>query len=179
MKKILVLAVLLPLAACQGTARTAPAASAGCGTRHGCGTQDLAGGSPKPPPSATAACGDRHGCGTQDLAGPDQRCPAAAPAPAPDPDLRSVLMTDRLPWPTVTLAVGQTVTARVTGTAQVTALAAAKPAVACRLSTALSGRSGTAVFLALQPGTTYVTDTVTGIAGGLNHPVYGALIVVR
>ena len=110
---------------------------------------------------------------------PEQHCPTRGPSPVRDVNVGSVLMTDRLPWTTVTLAVGETVTTRVTGTSQVTAPQAAKPAVACRVSTALSGRSGTAVFLALRPGSTYATNTVTGLAGGLNHPTYGAEIVVR
>jgi hypothetical protein len=105
-----------------------------------------------------------------------ERCPTGSPHASATAD---VLLSDRQPQPTVTVAPGQSVTVRVSSDADVTEPQASNPGVACRLSVTLSGHSGTATFLARSAGSTYVGATVTGIAGGLNHPAYGATIVVK
>jgi hypothetical protein len=105
-----------------------------------------------------------------------ERCPAGSSHADSTADVR---LTDRLPQPIVTVAPGQTVTVYVDSEADVTDPQTSTPVVACRLSVTLSGHSGTATFLARSPGSTHVGATVTGIPGGLNHPAYGATILVK
>ena len=126
--------------------------------------------------SVLASCRTHSQDGSNPSAVGGERCAQGFPSGAATTD---VVLSDRLPWPAVTVAPGDTVTVRVSSDADVTEPQAANPRVACRLSVNLSGHTGTAVFVARSAGSTHVGATITGVAGGLNHPAYGATLVVK
>ena len=91
-----------------------------------------------------------------------------------------VLLTNQSPQPKVTVPAGRAFAVRVTSDgADVTEPQSYDPNTVCRLSVSLHGRTGTAMFLAVRSGATRIAATITGIAGGLEHPAYGADITVN
>jgi hypothetical protein len=62
--------------------------------------------------------------------------------------------------------------------ADVTTPTAADDRVLCRASVTPAGRSRTATFVAVRPGTADVGATITGVPGGISHPAYGVRITV-
>lgn len=53
------------------------------------------------------------------------------------------------------------------------------PEVLCRVSVSAAGHARRAVLLARQPGTAYVSATITGVPEGINHPAYGVRVTVK
>jgi len=91
-----------------------------------------------------------------------------------------VRLTNQSPQPKVTVPAGRAFAVRVSSDrADVTEPQSYDPKTVCRLSVSLHGRTGIAMFLAVRPGTTRIAATITGIAGGLEHPAYGADITAR
>jgi hypothetical protein len=92
----------------------------------------------------------------------------------------TVRLSDVEPQPVVRVRVGDQVRAVVTANGtQTTTPLAHTAGVLCEKSTVRTDGATTTTFVAVSAGKTSVNATITGVPGGLNHPNFGATVVVN
>lgn len=102
--------------------------------------------------------------------GPDTRVPS-----------RIVALNNGGPQQTATLSVGDVVAVDISNpNFDVSEPAVTvRPDVVCRISVTAPGHTRRGLFLAQRTGSAYISATITGAAGGINHPAYGLRVRVR
>jgi hypothetical protein len=123
-----------------------------------------------------AGCSRSHS--VADDKGPvNSRCESSI---SPSTSLVTVRLSDVEPQPIVRIRVGDEVRAVATANGTQTTTPLAFPAgVLCEKSTVHTDGSTTTTFVAVSAGKTSVSATITGVPGGLNHPNFGATVVVN
>lgn len=109
---------------------------------------------------------------------------AAHPSPSPCPDrsigrATTVQLIAQGGTPDVRIQLHTAVQVVVHGRANISAPVVTPPDAVCVIALSPPAQSRTGIYFTVKPARITIAATITGVAGGVGHPLYGATLVVR